>query len=114
MRPLAHLPSPRPRQQARHFLRVAVQLDRPSHALAGLSFPIWRFQRWGDRDRESELAFESALACWSTTTIRPRWAMGRALAARRWGRMLAELGGVDQPSRLYYALSCRSRGRPAA
>lgn len=72
---------------ARHFFEVAVQQDPTfARAYAGLSFTHWQsaFQRWGDRDRESALAFESAGRSLLVDDHNPaaHWAMGRALWLR--------------------------------
>lgn len=74
-------------EQARHFFANAVQLDPTfARAYAGLSFTHWQsaFQRWGDRDRESALAFESAGQSLLVDDHNPaaHWAMGRALWLR--------------------------------
>jgi len=74
-------------EQARHFFDMAVQLDPTfARAYAGLSFTHWQnaFQRWGDRDRESGLAFESAGHSLLVDDHNPaaHWAMGRALWLR--------------------------------
>ncbi|MET2829906.1 transcriptional regulator [Mesorhizobium shangrilense] len=72
---------------ARHFFEVAVQQDPTfARAYAGLSFTHWQsaFQRWGDRDREGALAFESAGRSLLVDDHNPaaHWAMGRALWLR--------------------------------
>ncbi|WP_421915340.1 transcriptional regulator [Mesorhizobium sp.] len=72
---------------ARHFFEVAVQRDPTfARAYAGLSFTHWQsaFQRWGDRDRESALAFESAGRSLLVDDHNPaaHWAMGRAMWLR--------------------------------
>lgn len=74
-------------EQARHFFARALQLDPTfARAYAGLSFTHWQaaFQRWGDRDRESALAFESAGHSLLVDDHNPaaHWAMGRALWLR--------------------------------
>ncbi|QKC80865.1 BTAD domain-containing putative transcriptional regulator [Mesorhizobium sp. NZP2077] len=74
-------------EQARHFFDRALQLDPTfARAYAGLSFTHWQnaFQRWGDRDRESALAFESAGHSLLVDDHNPaaHWAMGRALWLR--------------------------------
>lgn len=74
-------------EQARHFFAQALQLDPTfARAYAGLSFTHWQnaFQRWGDRDRESALAFESAGHSLLVDDHNPaaHWAMGRALWLR--------------------------------
>ncbi|QPC89848.1 transcriptional regulator [Mesorhizobium sp. INR15] len=72
---------------ARHFFDMAVALDPTfTRAYAGLSFVHWQnaFQRWGDRDRESGLAFETAGHSLLVDDHNPaaHWAMGRALWLR--------------------------------
>ncbi|UDL87287.1 transcriptional regulator [Mesorhizobium sp. PAMC28654] len=72
---------------ARHFFEMAVQRDPTfARAYAGLSFTHWQsaFQRWGDRDRESALAFEAAGRSLLVDDHNPaaHWAMGRALWLR--------------------------------
>lgn len=74
-------------EQAKHFFDTALQLDPTfARAYAGLSFTHWQnaFQRWGDRDRESALAFESAGRSLLIDDHNPaaHWAMGRALWLR--------------------------------
>lgn len=74
-------------EQARHFFDRALQLDPTfARAYAGLSFTHWQnaFQRWGDRDRESALAYESAGHSLLVDDHNPaaHWAMGRALWLR--------------------------------
>jgi DNA-binding SARP family transcriptional activator len=74
-------------EQARHFFARAVQLDPTfARAYAGLSFTHWQnaFQRWGDRDHESALAYESAGQSLLVDDHNPaaHWAMGRALWLR--------------------------------
>ncbi|TPL10194.1 transcriptional regulator [Mesorhizobium sp. B2-4-14] len=74
-------------EQARHFFARALQLDPTfARAYAGLSFTHWQnaFQHWGDRDRESALAFESAGHSLLVDDHNPaaHWAMGRALWLR--------------------------------
>ncbi|BAB51257.1 adenylate cyclase; Cya3 [Mesorhizobium japonicum MAFF 303099] len=74
-------------EQARHFFDKALQLDPTfARAYAGLSFTHWQnaFQRWGDRDRESALAYESAGHSLLVDDHNPaaHWAMGRALWLR--------------------------------
>ncbi|PAP93636.1 transcriptional regulator [Mesorhizobium wenxiniae] len=73
--------------QARHFFDMALRLDPTfARAYAGLSFTHWQnaFQRWGDRDRESALAFEAAGQSLLVDDHNPaaHWAMGRALWLR--------------------------------
>ncbi|WP_258121241.1 BTAD domain-containing putative transcriptional regulator [Mesorhizobium onobrychidis] len=74
-------------QQARHFFGMALKLDPTfARAYAGLSFTHWQnaFQRWGDRDQESALAFEAAGQSLLVDGHNPaaHWAMGRALWLR--------------------------------
>lgn len=72
---------------ARHFFGIALKLDPTfARAYAGLSFTHWQnaFQRWGDRDRECALAFETAGQSLLVDDHNPaaHWAMGRALWLR--------------------------------
>ncbi|WP_027032191.1 transcriptional regulator [Mesorhizobium loti] len=74
-------------EQAQHFFATALRLDPTfARAYAGLSFTHWQnaFQRWGDRDRESALAYESAGHSLLVDDHNPaaHWAMGRALWLR--------------------------------
>ena len=74
-------------EQARHFFDIALKLDPTfARAYAGLSFTHWQnaFQRWGDRDQESAMAFESAGQSLLVDDHNPaaHWAMGRALWLR--------------------------------
>ncbi|MER8864696.1 transcriptional regulator [Mesorhizobium sp. M0751] len=74
-------------EQARHFFDIALKLDPTfARAYAGLSFAHWQnaFQRWGDRDQESALAFEAAGQSLLVDDHNPaaHWAMGRALWLR--------------------------------
>lgn len=71
-------------EQARHFFGLALQLDPSySRAYAGLSFTHWQsaFQRWADRQTESELAYKAAGQGLIADEHDPaaHWAMGRAL-----------------------------------
>lgn len=73
--------------QARHFFDMALKLDPTfARAYAGLSFTHWQsaFQRWGDREQESALAFEAAGQSLLVDDHNPaaHWAMGRALWLR--------------------------------
>ena len=73
--------------QARHFFDIALSQDPTfTRAYAGLSFTHWQsaFQRWGDRDRDSALAFEAAGQSLLIDDHNPaaHWAMGRALWLR--------------------------------
>ncbi|MEI9412170.1 transcriptional regulator [Mesorhizobium salmacidum] len=102
-------------ETARHFFARALQLDPTfARAYAGLSFTHWQnaFQRWGDRDRESALAFESAGQSLLVDDHNPaaHWAMGRALWLR--GEQEGSLGELEQAVKLspnfalgHYALS---------
>ena len=72
---------------AQHFFGVAVRLDPTfARAYAGLSFTHWQnaFQRWGDREQESDRAFETAGQSLLVDDHNPaaHWAMGRALWLR--------------------------------
>lgn len=74
-------------EQARHFFDMALKLDPTfARAYAGLSFTHWQsaFQRWGDREQESALAFEAAGQSLLVDDHNPaaHWAMGRALWLR--------------------------------
>lgn len=74
-------------EQARHFFDIALKLDPTfARAYAGLSFTHWQnaFQRWGDRDQESAMAFETAGQSLLVDDHNPaaHWAMGRALWLR--------------------------------
>jgi len=73
---------------AQQFFKQASEAD-PTFARAhsGLSFTHWQnaFQHWGDRERESDLAFEAAGRSLMADDHDPaaHWAMGRALWLRR-------------------------------
>ncbi|RWB22342.1 MAG: transcriptional regulator [Mesorhizobium sp.] len=72
---------------AQQFFNDALKLDPTfARAYAGLSFTHWQnaFQRWGDRDRETALAFETAGHSLLVDDRNPaaHWAMGRALWLR--------------------------------
>lgn len=72
---------------AQQFFNDALKLDPTfARAYAGLSFTHWQnaFQRWGDRDRETGLAFETAGQSLLVDDRNPaaHWAMGRALWLR--------------------------------
>ncbi|TRC91346.1 transcriptional regulator [Mesorhizobium sp. WSM4303] len=72
---------------ARHFFDIAVRQDPTfARAYAGLSFTHWQsaFQRWGDRDQDCALAFETAGQSLLVDDHNPaaHWAMGRALWLR--------------------------------
>lgn len=74
-------------EQAKHFFDIALSQDPTfTRAYAGLSFTHWQsaFQRWGDRDRDSALAFEAAGQSLLIDDHNPaaHWAMGRALWLR--------------------------------
>ncbi|WP_167480694.1 tetratricopeptide repeat protein [Mesorhizobium waimense] len=72
---------------AQQFFGMALKQDPTfARAYAGLSFTHWQnaFQRWGDRDQETALAFESAGQSLLVDDHNPaaHWAMGRALWLR--------------------------------
>ncbi|WP_328824891.1 transcriptional regulator [Mesorhizobium neociceri] len=72
---------------ARRFFGMAVSQDPTfTRAYAGLSFTHWQsaFQRWGDRDQDSALAYEAAGHSLLVDDHNPaaHWAMGRALWLR--------------------------------
>ncbi len=72
---------------ARQFFDKAVSQDPTfTRAYAGLSFTHWQsaFQRWGDRDQASALAYETAGQSLLIDDHNPaaHWAMGRALWLR--------------------------------
>ncbi|WP_258608868.1 transcriptional regulator [Mesorhizobium sp. AR10] len=100
---------------ARHFFGVAVQLDPTfARAHAGLSFTHWQnaFQRWGDRDQETAMAFETAGQSLLIDDHNPaaHWAMGRALWLRgeRDGSLMELERAVDLSPNFalgHYALS---------
>ncbi|MDG4882243.1 transcriptional regulator [Mesorhizobium sp. WSM4884] len=100
---------------AQHFFADALKLDPTfARAYAGLSFTHWQnaFQRWGDRDRESALAFESAGHGLLVDDRNPaaHWAMGRALWLRgdQDGSLLELAKAVDLSPNFalgHYALS---------
>ena len=74
-------------ERARHFFESAVRLDPTfSRAHAGLSFTHFQnaFQRWGGREREIDLALETAGQGLMVDDRDPaaHWAMGRALWLR--------------------------------
>ncbi len=103
-------------EQARHFFDRALQLDPTfARAYAGLSFTHWQnaFQRWGDRDSESALAYESAGHSLLVDDLQSAGASGpmvRALWLRRAGLVSARTGtgGGSQPELRtlgHYALS---------
>ncbi len=73
---------------AQQFFRQAKETDPTfARAYSGLSFTHWQnaFQRWEDRDRQSDLAFETAGHSLMADEHDPaaHWAMGRALWLRR-------------------------------
>jgi DNA-binding SARP family transcriptional activator len=84
-------------EHARRYFTRAVQLDPTfARAHAGLSFTHWQnaFQSWGDRERESDHAFETAGQSLLVDDQNPaaHWAMGRALWLRdRHAESLCEL-----------------------
>ncbi|MBN9547888.1 MAG: transcriptional regulator [Alphaproteobacteria bacterium] len=100
---------------AQHFFSEALKLDPTfARAYAGLSFTHWQsaFQRWGDRDRETALAFESAGHSLRVDDRNPaaHWAMGRALWLRgeQDGALLELASAVDLSPNFalgHYALS---------
>jgi DNA-binding SARP family transcriptional activator len=100
---------------ARQYFSKAVELDPTfARAYAALSFTHWQsaFQRWGDRETESNLAFETAGQSLIADDRNPasHWAMGRALWLRgQFGESLDELNAaVDLSPNFalgHYALS---------
>jgi DNA-binding SARP family transcriptional activator len=100
---------------AQHFFSEALKLDPTfARAYAGMSFTHWQnaFQRWGDRDRETALAFESAGHSLLVDDRNPaaHWAMGRALWLRgeQDGALLELASAVDLSPNFalgHYALS---------
>lgn len=100
---------------AQHFFGQSLKLDPTfARAYAGLSFTHWQsaFQRWGDRDRETALAFESAGHSLLVDDRNPaaHWAMGRALWLRgdQDGSLLELAKAVDLSPNFalgHYALS---------
>ncbi|BCG93278.1 transcriptional regulator [Mesorhizobium sp. 131-2-1] len=100
---------------AQQFFDIALKQDPTfARAYAGLSFTHWQnaFQRWGDRDRETALAFESAGQSLLVDDHNPaaHWAMGRALWLRgeRDGSLLELERAVDLSPNFalgHYALS---------
>jgi DNA-binding SARP family transcriptional activator len=91
-------------EHARRYFTRAVQLDPTfARAHAGLSFTHWQsaFQSWGDRERESDRAFETAGQSLLVDDQNPatHWAMGRALWLRdRQAESLRELEQAVQLS----------------
>jgi DNA-binding SARP family transcriptional activator/TolB-like protein len=84
---------------ARHYFTRAVGLDPTfARAYAGLSFTHWQcaFQRWADREMESDRAFETAGHSLLADDQSPaaHWAMGRALWLR--GRQDESLGELEK------------------
>jgi DNA-binding SARP family transcriptional activator len=85
---------------ARRYFSKAVELDPTfARAYAALSFTHWQsaFQRWGDRETESNLAFETAGQSLIADDRNPasHWAMGRALWLRsQFGESLDELNAA--------------------
>ena len=83
---------------AQHYFTKAVKLDPTfARAHAGLSFTHWQkaFQRWADREVESDRAFETAGRSLLVNEHNPaaHWAMGRALWLRaQQDESLRELG----------------------
>lgn len=100
---------------AQHFFGEALKLDPTfARAYAGMSFTHWQnaFQRWGERDRETALAFESAGRSLLVDDRNPsaHWAMGRALWLRgeQDGSLLELASAVDLSPNFalgHYALS---------
>ncbi|RRH95584.1 transcriptional regulator [Mesorhizobium tamadayense] len=100
---------------AQQFFNDSLKLDPTfARAYAGLSFTHWQsaFQRWGDRDREAALAFESAGHSLLVDDRNPaaHWAMGRALWLRdeQDGSLLELAKAVDLSPNFalgHYALS---------
>jgi TolB-like protein/DNA-binding SARP family transcriptional activator len=84
-------------EAAQRYFTRAVQLDPTfARAYAGLSFTHWQnaFQRWADREAESDRAFEAAGQSLLVDDQSPaaHWAMGRALWLRgNQGQSLREL-----------------------
>ena len=81
-------------ERALHFFEMAVQLDPTfARAYAGLSLTHFQnaFQRWVDREPESDLAYDAAGKSLMVDDRDPaaHWAMGRALWLR---------GRLDNPS----------------
>ena len=100
---------------AQHFFEMAIGLDPAfARAHAGLSFTHWQnaFQRWADRQSESDRAFDAAGRALIVDDRDPaaHWAMGRALWLR--GRQDESLGELERAVDLspnfalgHYALS---------
>jgi DNA-binding SARP family transcriptional activator/TolB-like protein len=100
---------------AQQFFQMSVRLDPTfARAHAGLSFTHWQnaFQQWADRERETDLAFETAGRSLIVDDHDPaaHWAMGRALWLR--GRQDESLGELETAVELspnfalgHYALS---------
>ncbi len=84
-------------ERAQYFFEMAVRLDPTfARAHAGLSFTHWQnaFQRWGEREREVDRAFETAGQSLIADDRDPaaHWAMGRAFWLRgRQDQALVEL-----------------------
>ena len=84
--------------QAHHFFQTAVRLDPGfSRPWAGLSFTHWQnaFQGWGERERETDLAYRCAAEGLMADEFDPaaHWAMGRALWLR--GQIADSLEALD-------------------
>jgi DNA-binding SARP family transcriptional activator/TolB-like protein/Flp pilus assembly protein TadD len=102
-------------ERAQHYFARAVSLDPTfARAYAGLSFTHWQsaFQRWADRETESDRAFETAGQSLLVDDHNPaaHWAMGRALWLR--GRQDESLRELEKAVELspnfalgHYALS---------
>lgn len=83
-------------EQARRYFQAAVRSDPTfARAYAGLSFTHFQsaFQHWGERERETGLAFEAAGHSLMADDRDPaaHWAMGRALWLRGQDESLIEL-----------------------
>jgi DNA-binding SARP family transcriptional activator len=79
--------TPSENELAQHYFARAVELDPTfARAYAGLSFTHWQsaFQRWADREKQSDRAFETAGQSLLVDDQNPaaHWAMGRALWLR--------------------------------
>ena len=84
--------------RAEHFFQMSVRLDPTfARAYAGLSFTHWQnaFQRWAEREHESNQAFETAGQSLIADDRDPaaHWAMGRALWLR--GRRVESLTELE-------------------
>ncbi len=84
--------------RAAHFFQMAANLDPTfARAYAGVSFTHWQnaFQRWAERESESERAFDAASQSLNADDRDPaaHWAMGRALWLR--GRRVESLTELE-------------------